>query len=607
VFSFPWVTKISFEILKEGEMISSLIRTTKKHNAFLISLTALFIASLACSLGTGSSAVLPASSQEPSSQPSANSTIVVPTRNSQVLGDLGSISYTLDTARQVSGTFDFISGENLILTVADANGYGWMLSIPADALLSNQTITMTPFASMDVSQSGAKIISGVQLEPDGLQFVDAVRLSVTAPIDNPGISLIFSMNRDGSQVAFAPTANTSGGKTAIAEIWHFSAAGTDNSSHSGDDAMNVYRKWAAEDYKLALDAAKQFIRNSAPTPPTPPSISQFCRGTEVNPEQGEVYEYIQNFLSPYQDTLVVLLGSMQTLALLEPFADFSDGFELARAIMQIAENSILQVGKQVQEENPPDRLPAVISTALRVGREIALLNGTSEINPKVILWAEYLRDYYLGELKTKHDYRAFPILLSLNEQAQLIGGEDRLADIMSAMTFEVILDTSFDATWYSGEKLFATGNVVQNADVKDIKNELDPPNFLWGTANNFIIKSKSGTFKDSTGSYPLAGQSDTGTLWLLNWDACVTKTFDALLTGFYGDAQSKPGKVAGASSMVSFNQYWWKDAGAFMFTVPMQNLSPTLGEGSFSGSGSAADGNFTGSGQIHIAIKHTPK
>lgn len=123
----------------------------KKHNAFLISLTALFVASLACSLGTGSSTVPPASSQEPSSQPTANSPADVPTRNSQVLGDLGSITYTLDTARQVSDTFDFNSGEDLILTTADANGYGWMLSIPADALLTNQTITMTPFASMDVS------------------------------------------------------------------------------------------------------------------------------------------------------------------------------------------------------------------------------------------------------------------------------------------------------------------------------------------------------------------------------------------------------------------------------------------------------------------------
>ncbi len=211
-------------------------------------------------------------SGQPSSQLSATSPAAVPERASGVLGDLGSISYTLDTARQVSDTFDLNSGEGLILTAADANGYGWMLSIPADALLTTTEIKMTPFATMDVTQSDARIISGVLLEPDGLQFVDAVRLSVTAPIDNPGVGLIFTFNQDGSGVGFAPTFNTSGGKTAIAQIWHFSSAGYDNSAHSGDDTKSAYRKMAEDDYRLALDAAKQFIRPGLPLLPfRPPS------------------------------------------------------------------------------------------------------------------------------------------------------------------------------------------------------------------------------------------------------------------------------------------------------------------------------------------------
>ena len=70
------------------------------------------------------------------------------------------------------------------------------------------------------------------------------------------------------------------------------------------------------------------------------------------------------------------------------------------------------------------------------------------------------------------------MLILLEKWVQLVGGMDRFGDIMSAMTFEVIIDTSFNATWYSGEKLFATGNVVQNADVKEIKNELKPPIFF---------------------------------------------------------------------------------------------------------------------------------
>jgi hypothetical protein len=598
-------------------MISSQNRTTKKHNAALISLTTLLIASLACSLGTGASTVPPASSGNPlesspapSSQPSADSPVDVPTRNSQVLGDLGSISYTLDTARQVSDAFDFNSGEDLILTTVDANGYGWMLSIPADALLSNQTITMTPFVSMDVSQSGAKIISGVQLEPDGLQFVDAVRLSVTAPIDNPGISLIFSMNQDGSQVAFAPTTNTSGGKTAIAEIWHFSSAGTDNSSHSGEDVMDLYRKWAAEDYKLALDAAKQFIKNP-PHPPASPSISMFCRGTEVNPDENEAYEYMREFLDPYSDYVVVLLGAIKNIQLLGgEDVDTIAGTDAIITILNMAEKTLLELGKQYQKDKPPDRLVAVIYTGLQIDRQIQLINGEAPLLllPYITSWASTVRDYYLNELKTKHDYRAFPTILTLEKQAQLLGGTDRLGEILSAMTFEVILDTSFNGTWSTSTDVIATGDVVQTADVKDIKMMFTQEDEgLWGDIDNMQLKAKSGSYKSHKETVQFSGMTDTGVLWLKNWDPCVTKSFDVLIGGFLGKGtEASPGMVAAPASVVSFKQYYWEIATAFMFTIPITNLNANMGEQTFSGSGSGADGQFTGSGKIHIVLRHTP-
>jgi hypothetical protein len=44
-----------------------------------------------------------------------------------------------------------------------------------------------------------------------------------------------------------------------------------------------------------------------------------------------------------------------------------------------------------------------------------------------------------------------------------------------------------------------------------------------------------------------------------------------------------------------------------MFTIPMDNLNAKMGEQTFSGSGSAADVDFTSNGQIHIVIKHTPE
>ncbi len=543
----------------------------------------------------------------PATQPAASPLATFPGGTSQVLGDLGSVTVTLDTARQVSGTYDINSAEGVVLTVADANGYGWMLSIPAGALLSSTEIKMTPFATIDFSKSQARIISGVQFEPDGLQFVDSARVSVTAPISNPGVGLMFSFRQDGSHVAFAPTTNTASGKTAFAEIWHFSSEGYDNANDAGQNGMDQYGKMAVEEYRLALDAAKQFIKNGPPPPPFPPSISMFCRGTEVNPEQNEAYEYMREFLDPYDEYVEVLLAAIKNIKLLgyENY-DTAPGAEAAIQILQMAEKTMKDLGDQYQKDKPPDRLIAVIGTGLQIERQILLINGQTPlllIPEKISSWASTVRDYYLNELKTKHDYRAFPNLLTLEKWVQLVRGTDRLADIMSAMTFEVTIDDSFDGTWLSSGKTYATGHVEQNADVQNITNQ----HFLvmWGELDNFSLKVTNGTYTNPTGTYPVTGQTYIGQLWLKNWDACVTKTFDVVLSGFSGVEDVKNRNAAGAASRAGLQQYWW-DAGFFMFTVPMRNLNPILGDQNFSGSGSAADGAFTGSGKIHIVIKHTP-
>jgi hypothetical protein len=540
------------------------------------------------------------------------STTTATNQTPQAPGDLGPISYTLDTARKVSDTFDFSANKPLSLGVKDANGYAWMLWIPADALLASQTISMTPFATIDTSQSGAKIVSGVQLEPDGLEFVSAARLTVTAPMENPGVSLILTFQQGGSKVAFAPTTNTTGGKTAIAEIWHFSAAGTDNGANAGDDGLDRYRKMAEEQYRWALAAAKAFIQNGAPPAPEPPAVSQFCRGTEVNPEetiQADLFEFSHEFFDPYNDIVPILLAAIKAMQLVGSEVDTTAGWEAAQQIAKMAEQSILEVGSTYRLERPPDHLFAVSVVALTVEKNVALLGAPTEIMEYITGWAQVIRDYYLQQLKSEHDYRSFPYLMTLEKYAELLGATNRLGEIFSAMTFEVTIDTSFDATWISGDKVTNKGNVVQNADVKEIRNELTPPDFLWGTMNNMVLKAKSGTYTDHTGTYPLAGQSDTGNLWLLNWDACVTKTFDVMISGFIGDNQGQSGIVAGASSEISFKQYIWQATGgsAFMFTIPIENLNVKMGEQSFSGSGSAADGDFASTGQIHIVIKHTPE
>jgi hypothetical protein len=336
-------------------------------------------------------------------------------------------------------------------------------------------------------------------------------------------------------------------------------------------------------------------------------ISQFCRGTEVNPEetiQADLYEFRRTFYDPYEDVVVDLLSSAKAVVLLDPGFDIGIGGAWAEDVVLKAEENLKIWGRQATKDKPPDRLVALIDTGMYVHKQHQLLSSSEksgEFMLWIASWQEALRDYYLDELKTKHDYRAFPILVTMEKRTVLLGGIPRLGDILSAMTFKVILDTSFDGTWMSSGKTFATGHAEQHADVYQI--ESTQHEGLW--AQNLELKVTNGTFTDPKGTYSIIGQSYNDGLWLKNWDACVTKSFDVVLNGFSGVEDVKQRNVAGAASRAAFAQYWW-NAGFFMFTVPIKNLDANMGDQTFTGSGSAAEGAFTGSGKIHIVLKHTP-
>jgi hypothetical protein len=534
--------------------------------------------------------------------------------NNPIAGILGKLNFTLDTTRQVSDTYDPSKDyPSLYLSVTDANGYVWWLNVPAGALAEKQKITMTAFATIDYSQSIAKIRSGVLLEPDGLEFSTPATLRVIPPYTNPGIGLVFTLDQDGSNVGFAATTNS--GKQADALIWHFSGAGYDDIHNSGQTAADVYRQMGEEDYRLAVDAAKWYLKSSKFTPPTPPAVSMFCRGTEVNPEQNEVYEYLQTFMDPVDLIYYNLLRSMYILSLMGG-EDFSQGNTLAQQLLQTVLTAMLKMGNQYKkDEKPPDHLFAVVFATIKVEKMFQLIGGPEDFGT-ITSWAATIRDYYLDQIKTKHDYRAFPIVITLEKQAQLLGAPDRLSEIFSAMTFEVKFDTIFDTTRQPSDFFFDVGHVEQKADVKSIKLNINGGGYwggYWGQLDNLILRYTTGTLTKhepgKTTTYTLdPGQIFTSTVYLLNFDACVTKTFDVQVLSFgqsetfTGGGKSIVNSVAGAGGNVAFLQY---GNPAFQFSVPLQNLSPNLGEKTFPGSGKTT--GLTASATAHITIIHTPQ
>ena len=94
-----------------------------------------------------------------------------------------SITPSLDTGRAVTATMDSTGGT---LSVTAANGTNFILSVPPDALVSEEDITMTPVAAIpDLPFSQGLAAGGaVQLAPEGLLLVKSASLTIqpTSPI-----------------------------------------------------------------------------------------------------------------------------------------------------------------------------------------------------------------------------------------------------------------------------------------------------------------------------------------------------------------------------------------------------------------------------------------
>lgn len=505
------------------------------------------------------------------------------------LPNLGAIAYTTDTALKASTTYSH-DGNPAVVSVTDSQGYIWTLTIPYGALPWPETITMTPFATIDTSNSIAKVKSGVRLEPDGLRFDHEVTLSVTPPNNGAGVGLIFAMAQDGSTVRFAPTSNEA--NSVSAPIFHFSSAAYD----PGADDMAGYRNWAEQGYQLAVDAAKQFLQQGAPTPPEPLAVCPYCRGTEANQDHGEYYEYSHAFLEPYADILAVLLPAAKNLALLGSEVDTSEGLELAKQITTLAWSSILGLGAEYQGESPPERLIALLKTAVEVARQVQLLGG--EAAPETLApWAKTIRDYYFDQLKEQHDYRAWPLVVELQRNYLLLGGADDgfLDALTKALTFEVVWENTFTV---------GPSQVTQKADLKTLELKLEQ-GWWW---SEITFDYTGGAY---TPGYPLVlPLSLTSEVTMWNWDPCVSKTVDLVQWGTFGlvnevySGIEYPQGVAGSATSLAYaSRLVQGNPAGFMFTVPLQNHNATLGDQEFSGSG--AGGNATATS--HITITHTPK
>jgi hypothetical protein len=131
------------------------------------------------------------------------------------------VTPTLDTAHSVGQTISAANGGTVAATGAD--GSVFTLAIPANALLSDELITMTPLSAVGNLPVRGGLLAGVQLSPDGLLFQQPATLTIQPAVSVPvGQQVGFGYHANGTEFYFQPLGLTS---TITISLTHFSGAG----------------------------------------------------------------------------------------------------------------------------------------------------------------------------------------------------------------------------------------------------------------------------------------------------------------------------------------------------------------------------------------------
>ncbi|MGH2945058.1 MAG: CARDB domain-containing protein [Solirubrobacteraceae bacterium] len=127
-----------------------------------------------------------------------------------------------DTSRATTQTMYQWGGT---MSVTGADGTQYTLTLPADALLGQQEITMTPISSIARLPLSQGLVGAVELEPHGLQLSKPATLTIDPPGDDPPL---------GQQTAFLAHEETGEDfhlhpigpeQTATLRLMHFSTTG----------------------------------------------------------------------------------------------------------------------------------------------------------------------------------------------------------------------------------------------------------------------------------------------------------------------------------------------------------------------------------------------
>ena len=359
------------------------------------------------------------------------------------------VTATLDTTRQATASIAPSGGS---LSVTDAKGNRFTLTIPSGALLNRETITMTAISSA-TGLSAPGLVAGVQLEPDGLGLYQPALLKIELASPAPAGAMPVGWRGQAAGVYLNPPLRDPNSLTLT--LTHFSGAGTGG-----------------------FDLTSDLIN-------------------------------IANLQDAYQSAAAYLIGRARQEAL-SGMEDTGTAEALSALFDQYYDDVILPMMELAQGSDDEDVMRCASTLVLGFERQRQLLGVADDsagdgADETINSWLQYIMQRLLqkvGDRCKNHDVTAYFDAIAAERQALLMGISSSLPDISSCppalqldFTSEINgtvttgIGGTFDAT-VSAKKVMLPGSLT-----KDVLTQIvDPAKDLY---TSFIVSGSGPETYDS--------------------------------------------------------------------------------------------------------------
>ena len=527
------------------------------------------------------------------------------------LAESGSLLGTVFFERQtISQTILYDPrGSEQSLSLTDQGGTTWTLTLPPGALLESREITMTALSEIKSEKLG-DILTGIELKPDGLEFLEPVKIRTEN--DRLGSQdIILSSDGDGQRLDFVEMS----GDTALqAKLYHFSNKYALPRTSVLD---KILLKAAELRIQAAIGRAEELLGQSVQVP-APPAVSLPKKCNEDEQKQKEVSEavekYLQQFRKPEIEIVRELLSAMKAYEEIAKKSYDPEFTEVKKLLKRVDKKcDMLIASYQPQDEY---LLPVGI-TVLSTQREIASIpfadGGSSVYFEAIANWGLKVIDEYIGDIRDKHLYsKAYPVIW-LGKQVSVIGGGSLPWDFGSQLFYKLgrVLNfrVEFTDTFTGPEMEFVTEGKIINISV-DVA---DTSGMYRGEGEGAYTKAiieEEGVSVKQPNKFPVRAI-------LCNFEPCHSDNFKILITAFgpendtyiaSGYTQSVTGIIHSTTGLL-FKDYMVldpvflsaaKETMLYEFELPLQDGEEIAGEKKINSSMEGINVDY------RIKLVHTP-